>query len=221
MEVRARTCLRAWGLAVLAAALIASVLCLGQNVIDKKFDLSKEKGGKNLLVSFDYSDIFDDKSKEKLSSGLPTVVLMRLFLHPEGEKKPVSMTLRKCKIIYDIWEEHYIVTISTAGKKTKTKKIKHRAETAKICSSVKKLRYSIDDVKEGNYRFSAVIDRNPLSKEVLEAMRNWLKRPLGDSGHLNPADSFFGSFVTIFVNEKIEPSEKMIKVASQKFKIKF
>ena len=221
MEVRASTYLRAWGVAVLVAALGASVLCLGLDVIEKKFDLSKKKGEKKLLVSFDYSEIFDDKSKKKLSSGLPTVVLMRLFLHPEGEKKPVSMTLRRCKIIYDIWEEHYIVTISTAGKKTKTKKIKNRADTARTCSSVKKLPYAVDDVKEGNYVFAAVIDRNPLSREVLEAMRNWLKRPLGDSGHLNPADSFFGSFITIFVNEKIEPSEKMIKVTSQKFKIKF
>lgn len=187
---------------------------------ERQFELKKKKGEKILLVSFDYSDIFDKKAKKKLSNGLPTVVLLRLYLHAHKKKKPKSMRLKQCKVIYDVWEEHYIVTISTEGKK-KTKKIHSKDKIIKLCSSVKNMPYPVGDVKEGVYKFAAVVDLNPLSKEVLDAMRNWLKRPLGDSGHLNPADSFFSSFITIFVNEKIEPSEKTIKFKSQEFKIEF
>ncbi len=77
----------------------------------------------------------------------------------------------------------------------------------------------VEGVGEGIYRLAAVAELNPMSKEILEAMRNWLKRPLGESGKLNPADSFFGSFIAIFVNEKLEPSEKTMTFESQKFKI--
>jgi hypothetical protein len=89
----------------------------------------------------------------------------------------------------------------------------------KLCGSVKNMPFPVESVENGIYRFATVVDLNPISKEVLEAMRDWLKRPLGDSGHLNPADSFFGSFITIFVNEKLEPSEKTLTFESQKFKL--
>lgn len=196
------------------------MLSFAKSKSERTFEVKQTKDEKALIVSFDFSDIFNKKSRKKLSNGLPTVVLLRLYLHAEGKKKPISMKLRKCKVIYDVWEEHYITTIETEGKK-KTKKLESKEKTIKLCSSVKKMYYSPGNLKGGVYRFAAVVDLNPLSKEVLEAMRSWLKRPLSDTGHLNPADSFFGSFITIFVNEKIEPSEKTIKFKSQKFKLAF
>jgi len=209
------------GLLLLAAVLAGGILtAMADSSKQREFDLTKDKEEKTILVSFDYTDIFDDKSKKKLSSGLPTTVLMRLYLHADKKKKPLSMRMRTCKVLYDVWEEHYIVAVSTEGSK-KTKKLSSRTDAVKLCGSVKKLPFPAKDVPGGVYRFSVVVDLNPLSKEVLEAMRKWLKRPLGDTGHLNPADSFFGSFIAIFVNEKIEPSEKTIKFESQKFKIAF
>jgi hypothetical protein len=207
---------------LLAAALTAAgiLAAAADSSKQREFDLTKDKEEKTILVSVDYTDIFDDKAKKKLSSGLPTTVLARLYLHADKKKKPINMRMRTCKVLYDVWEEHYIVTVSTEGSK-KTKKVGSKIEAVKLCGSLKKLPFPVKDVPDGVYRFAAVVDLNPLSKEVLEAMRKWLKRPLGDTGHLNPADSFFGSFIAIFVNEKIEPSEKTIKFESQKFKIAF
>jgi hypothetical protein len=204
-------------LAILILA-AAALLCRAEMKSVRKFEIKKKKGEKTLLVTVDYSDIFDEKAKENLDSGLPTVVLFRLYLHKENKDKPVSMALRTCKVIYDIWEENYIATISTTGK-SKTKKIQEKQEAMKLCGSVKNMPFPVESVENGIYRFATVVDLNPISKEVLEAMRDWLKRPLGDSGHLNPADSFFGSFITIFVNEKLEPSEKTLTFESQKFKL--
>jgi hypothetical protein len=207
---------------LLAAALLAAgaLTALADSAKQREFGLTKVKEDKTILVSVDYTDIFDDKAEKKLSSGLPTTVLMRLYLKADKKKKPVSMRMSTCKVLYDVWEEHYIVTVSTEGS-NKTKKLDSKKEAVKLCGSVKKLPFPVKDVPGGVYRFAVVVDLNPLSKEVLEAMRKWLKRPLGDTGHLNPADSFFGSFIAIFVNEKIEPSEKTIKFESQKFKIAF
>ena len=206
----------------LVLLLLAGMTLLAQAAKKKErtFTLTTIKEDRTVLATFDYTDIFDTKARKNLSSGLPTTVLMRLYLQKEGSKKPISMRLRTCKVLYDVWEEIYLVTVSTEGSK-KTRKLGSKDDAVNLCGSVKKLPFPAGDVKKGVYRFNAVVDLNPLSKEVLEAMRNWLKRPLGDSGYLNPADSFFGSFIAIFVNEKIEPSEKTLKFQSQAFKINF
>jgi len=209
------------GLLLLAALLAGGILsAMAGSAKQREFGLTKVEEEKAILVSFDYTDIFDDKAKKKLGNGLPTTVFMRLYLHADKKKKPISMRMRTCKVLYDVWEEHYIVTLSAEGS-SKTKKISSKEDAIKLCGSVKKLPFPVKDVPNGVYRFAVAVDLNPLSKEVLEAMRKWLKRPLGDTGHLNPADSFFGSFIAIFVNEKLEPSEKTVKFESQKFKIAF
>lgn len=203
---------------LLTICLLGISVCFADGKSTRKFDIKKKKGEKTLLLSVDYSDIFNEKSLKNLDSGLPTTVLMRLYLLREKKSKPVSMAIRTCKIIFDIWEENYIVTVSTPGE-TKTKKIDKKPDAVSFCASISNFPYSIEGIQNGIYKFAAVIDLNPISKEILEAMRNWLKRPLGDAGRLNPADSFFGSFITIFVNEKLEPSEKTLKFESQKFSL--
>jgi len=195
---------------------ISIVYADGKNL--KKFEIKKKKGENTLLLSFDYTEIFDQKAQQNLSSGLPSVVLLRLGLNKVSKNKPVKIFIRTCKIVYDIWEENYVVNIyETTG--NKTEKCGDRKNAISICASPKNMKFSIDGVESGTYYFSATVDLNPLSDEVLESMRKWLKRPLSDSGSLNPSDSFFGSFMTLFVNEKIQPSEKTFFFESQKFKL--
>lgn len=197
--------------------LLISTVIFAKRKNIKNFIIKKQKND-TLLLSFDYTEIFTKKAIEKLSSGLPTVVLLRVYLKKEGKKKPIRMAIRNCKVVFDIWEENYLVEVKTTGS-SKTTSVSAKREAMKMCASVTDFPFLIAGVKEGEYRFAGVCDLNPISKEVLKAMRRWLNRPLGTGGKLSPGDSFFGSFVTIFVNEKIEPSEKTIKFESQKFEI--
>ena len=51
-------------------------------------------------------------------------------------------------------------------------------------------------------------DLNPISEDLLADVRRWLVQPARGQRRLGAGDSFFGSFVSIFVNPRIEDSER-------------
>jgi hypothetical protein len=52
---------------------------------------------------------------------------------------------------------------------------------------------------------------------VLADVRHWLVEPARGQRRLGAGDSFFGSFVSIFVNPRIEDSERQLRFVSQPF----
>ena len=60
-------------------------------------------------------------------------------------------------------------------------------------------------------------DLNPISEDLLADVRRWLVQPARGQRRLGAGDSFFGSFVSIFVNPRIEDSERQVRFASQPF----
>ena len=48
-------------------------------------------------------------------------------------------------------------------------------------------------------------------------VRRWLVQPARGQRRLGAGDSFFGSFVSIFVNPHIEDSERQVRFVSQPF----
>ncbi|MBW2261123.1 MAG: hypothetical protein JRG91_04050 [Deltaproteobacteria bacterium] len=210
---RPRTDRRLAGL-VLVLALIAPAAAAEDEPV-RKLGLSRK--GDSLLVSFGYTDIFDAESRAKLTSGLPTTVLMRMSLVPHKKKTPLSFTLRNASITYDLWDEVYHVVVKAPGMKTKKVMLDDASVSVKLAAKVKKHPISIEDVPPGTYRLRVRVDRNPVSKEVLNGMRSWLNRPVGSTGRLRPGDGFFGSFISFFINKKLQKAEKTKQFRSQKF----
>ena len=60
-------------------------------------------------------------------------------------------------------------------------------------------------------------DLNPISEDLLIEVRRWLVQPARGQRRLGAGDSFFGSFVSIFVNPRIEDSERQVRFISQPF----
>ena len=60
-------------------------------------------------------------------------------------------------------------------------------------------------------------DLNPISEDLLADVRRWLVQPAHGQRKLGAGDSFFGSFVSIFVNPHIEDSERQVRFQSQQF----
>ena len=59
-----------------------------------------------LRATFSFRDVLDDRAlTDKLSSGLPNVIAMRAYVFREGETNPVALTVRTCRIVYDLWDE--------------------------------------------------------------------------------------------------------------------
>jgi len=205
---------RAWPaliVAVLATTAFAADVPVRKLGIEFKED--------RLLVSFGYSDIFDDQSKAKLTNGLPTTVLMRMSLVPKGKKDVLGFTMRSVSITYDLWDEVFHVTVEEPGVKKKKLLVDDASEAVKIAAKVKDQPISIMDVPSGTFRLHVRVDLNPVSKEVLKGMQSWLNRPGDDSGSLRPGDSFFGSFISFFVNKKLQKAERTREFKSQSFQI--
>jgi hypothetical protein len=60
-------------------------------------------------------------------------------------------------------------------------------------------------------------DLNPISDDLLADVRHWLVEPARGQRRLGAGDSFFGSFVSIFVNPRIEDAERQLRFVSQPF----
>ena len=71
-------------------------------------------------------------------------------------------------------------------------------------------------LKVKHHYLAMVVELNPVSKELLAEMRRWLTRPAG-SASIDRGSSFFGSFVSVFVNPRLPEAERVLRVRSQPF----
>ena len=70
---------------------------------------------------------------------------------------------------------------------------------------------------DGRYVVLVRGDLNPISEDLMADVRRWLVQPARGQRKLGAGDSFFGSFVSIFVNPHIEDSERQVRFVSQPF----
>jgi hypothetical protein len=171
-------------------------------------------GGK-LSVSVGVPDIirFDD---QRLTSGFATRVLIRVALFREGTRQAVATTYRLADIVYDLWDEKFRVQRKDARGVLDQRDAATAQEAVELAANL--IRFPICELSRlvagDTYRLSFSTDLNPISQDVVTELRRWLARPPGQ-GRLAPGDSFFGSFVSIFVNPHIEDSDRRIQFISQ------
>jgi hypothetical protein len=172
-----------------------------------------------LAVSVGLQDLFVPGDSEKLRSGFATRVLVRIDLWPEGAQAPAARTFRRSDVVYDVWDERFRVAlvdvrgVSTAGEEPTLRAAIERATTL--------VRYPVADLarlgRGGRYYLVFRADLNPLSEDLVADLRRWL---VGAPGAGRGAgDSVFGSFVSVFVNPRIEQSERFIRFRSQVFEL--
>jgi hypothetical protein len=177
-------------------------------------------GGK-LSVSVGVPDIIAP-SDQRLTSGFATRVLIRVALFREGTRQAVATTYRLAEIVYDLWDERFRVQRRDARGVLDQRDAASAQEAVDLAGNL--IRFPITDLARlipgETYRLSFSTDLNPISQDVIAELRRWLARPPGQ-GRLAPGDSFFGSFVSIFVNPHIEDSDRRIQFISQSWQEPF
>ena len=164
----------------------------------------QDKGPDLLQASFSYVDIADSAIRQKLSSGLTSVVVLRAYVLREGESAPVALAARTCHVSYDLWEEVYRLKISDPTKPTGER------ETAALniegvlrqCFEARKMTVadrSLLTVGKPHF-LGVIVEVNPVNAQMIEQMRKWVSRPAGSTG-IGPGDALFGSFVGLFVRQ--------------------
>jgi hypothetical protein len=183
---------------------------------------------KNLLrASFSFRDVLcpgapapgpckDNPLTQKLASGLPNVIAMRAYVFREGETNPVALTVRTCRVVFDLWDEVYRLKITGPGVDRDTPAINVEG-VVRQCAEAHDLPV-VDRpfLTAGQPHFLAVIvEVNPVSPQMLGQMRQWVSRPTGSTG-IGPGDALFGSFVGLFVRQ-IGTSDKTVNFRTQSF----
>jgi hypothetical protein len=213
-----------WCRRIVAAVLLASALAAGPTAA-RAADQAPMRlvgfGSRNgrLTVSVGLQDLFGEPERERLKSGFATRVLVRAALEEAETGEPVAVAVQRAEIVYDIWDEKFGVRTSDglgverrAGAPTADEAIWRAAVLFELpLIDMARLRPGTE------YVLAVRGDLNPISEDLLIEVRRWLVQPARGQRRLGAGDSFFGSFVSIFVNPRIEDSERQVRFVSQPF----
>jgi hypothetical protein len=172
--------------------------------------------GTTLYVTADVTDLFDKAAYDRLEDGLASSVVIRLWVYPSGKKTPVAFQLLHREVVYDLWGEIYEVAL-TGPTGRRLYRVKYKAEALKLVTGLDQV--AIAEVGaipyERNYELAIVAELNPVSVETMAEVRRWLSD--GAGGGLDRGGSFFGSFVSVFVNLKVPEADRVVRLRSQPF----
>jgi len=172
-----------------------------------------------LVVSVGLQDLFGPRDVERLLSGFSTRVLIRVALLRDEGGEPIAQSMRLAEIVYDLWDEKLRVRLST-GKPGASEMQVVATPKAAVDLATSLVAFPLVEIGRlepgASYHLSLRADLNPISEELVSNMRRWLSHPSG-RGRSGSGDSFFGSFVSVFVNPRVDDSERLLQVVSQSF----
>jgi hypothetical protein len=202
---------------VIAAALL--FVALPVRAEDDKVEVQRMRfieRGQNLTATGNIAKLFDQAAYEQLSSGFPSTIQIGTAVYPRGGSDPIAVGVELRTIVYDLWDEQYVIRIEGASGK-RTRKVKYRAEALKIITAIEDFPIAkLTDIPYENvFYLRLTVQLNPVSKETLAEVRRWLSQ--GTGGGLDRGGVFFGSFVSVFVNPKIADADRVLRIRSQPF----
>jgi len=206
----------------LFAALVASprARAAGEDVPRRTTGLALTPG--QLAVSVGLQDLFGPEDRARLTSGFVTRVLVRVALQEEGSTQPVALAFQRTEIVYDIWDERFRLRITRgAGPDVH---LEARTPDEAIARAAALWDFPVAEAARLRPGTAYVLafrgDLNPISEELLADVRRWLVQPARGQRRVGTGDSFFGSFVSIFVNPRLEDSERQVRFLSQRFDVR-
>lgn len=172
--------------------------------------------GTTLQVATSLTRLFDSASYDKLDSGFESTVVIRCFVYPKEGTTPVAVQLVQRIVRFRVWDEDYVIRFNEGGAE-RVVIVKYKAEALKLLTSIDGLPIALlrNLPFEKQYVLAMIVELNPVSQETLAEVRRWLSE--GTGGGLERGGSFFGSFVSLFVNLKIPDADRVLRLQSQPF----
>jgi hypothetical protein len=202
-------------LAVIALVLVA----LPAHADEDKLEVQRMRfieRGEQLTATGNLAKLFDQAAYEQLSSGFPSTIQIGTFVYPRGKADPIAAAVEIRTVVYDLWDEQYVIKIEGQGGK-RMRKVKYRAEALKILTALDDFPIArLSDIPYDDIFYLGItVQLNPVSKETLAEVRRWISQ--GTGGGLDRGGVFFGSFVSVFVNPKIADADRVLRIRSQPF----
>lgn len=161
-----------------------------------------------LRVSIGFRELFDAELRQRLDSGFVMVVAQTLSVHRAGGSPPLAVLQRTLRAVYDLWDEQYLVTIIEGGGERRLR-LRQQREVVDLLTSWWRHPLALPTPSAGraSYFCTGLAQVNPISDRALAEVRRWLRRPYRKQ-RSGGGESFFGSFVSIFVNARIAQAER-------------
>lgn len=209
-----------WAFALLAGLFLAWAPAVGAHaqIAQRRVGVRFESGVPRIDVSVaDFAA--DAETRRKLTSGLPQTLQLRVYAYDTGHEEPVAVAARSCRIAYDLWEERFRVQIaSESGDRTVSLGSLDEVITQCLVAEHLPVGTARDWAAARGHRayFAVAVELNPLTPDTVQRIRRWLARP--QRGRVD-SDSFFGSFVSLFVNRGIGAAERTRQFRSQDLEV--
>jgi len=200
------------------AALAAVMLILAAPAAAEELPVRRlrlaEKANR-LVISGSFTDVVDKDVLGQLSSGFATTILVRAYTYELAEGRTVAFAAATYRVLYDLWEEVYFVRVHDARGEREAR-FGTLAEALKEATALREMPVApLSIVKVGrHHQLGLIVEVNPVSDELMQEVRRWLAR---GQNAVAGNSSFFGSFVSIFANPKLEEAERTLKFRSQTF----
>lgn len=165
-------------------------------------------------LHFSAADFADRHAREALEGGLQHTLVMRLYAFG-ADGQPIAVEARSCRVVYHIWERYYRVEVrSRQGDVTEI----HASLPAVLdrCLVVDHVPIGTPHDwagRTGSVYFGALLELDPLSPDEIQRLRRWLAQPA--AGGRVGGEAFLGSFVSLFVNQRIGSADRTLRFRSQ------
>jgi hypothetical protein len=168
-------------------------------------------------VYYSARDLITAEGAKKLDSGLPQRIAVQHFVYSWRRTEPIVVGGHGCKVVYDLWQAVYRVEFEQLGLAPQMLAFRSRAEVLERCLVMRGAPLGVaSDYAPGQQLYvGSLIQLNPLSNTTVARIRRWLSRPRGEMNV--EGKSFFGSFVSLFVNDRIGSAERVLRLKSQDF----
>jgi hypothetical protein len=168
-------------------------------------------------IYYSARDLIRRDAMSKLDSGLPQRIAVQHFVYAVNRSEPIAAEGHGCKVVYDLWQASYRVEYEKIGQRPEVLALTTRAEVLERCLVMRDrpLGEASDYQNARRMYVAALVQLNPLSTSTVARIRRWLARPRGE--YNVEGKSFFGSFVSLFVNDRIGSAERVLRLRSQDF----
>jgi hypothetical protein len=174
---------------------------------------SVENGRLSLAV--DFPELADDALKKRLDSGLATTVVVRAYLVREGSARAEALAVQTVRTAYDLWDEVYVSEV-TSESGARVLRDKRRDDALRRISTLQLPLCEVSRLdRSARYRVAVIVELNPVSPALLAQVRKWLSRPREGELASSSGDSYFGSFVSLFVNRRVGEAERLLRFRTQ------
>jgi hypothetical protein len=203
-----------WGRVVVLLVLIASVAAADDDTVPETVKMRFVERGTELTTSVKIQKLFDAEAYQKLSSGFASTIVINTFVYPQDEKEPIAVHQILRQVVYDLWDEDYVIRLDANAKPIK---VKYQAEALKLLTSIDDMAIArLDQLPYGDvFSLHMTVLLNPVDKKTLAEVQRWLSQ--GTGGGLDRGGVFFGSFVSVFVHPKIADADAVVELRSQPF----